>query len=86
MHVASRALLLGLLIAAVGGFAPPRTAVVGASLRAPRATTVQQSLVGSLHNVAARRGEIVVVKYGGHAMTNDERAAEFTLSAQPTVH
>ena len=35
------------------------------------------ALVGSLRNVAARVGEIVVVKYGGHAMTNDERAAEF---------
>jgi len=35
------------------------------------------ALLSSLQRVSARRGEVVVVKYGGHAMTNDERAAEF---------
>ena len=34
-------------------------------------------LVASLRRVSKWQGEIVVVKYGGHAMTNDERAAEF---------
>jgi len=34
-------------------------------------------LVTSLERVSAWQGKTVVVKYGGHAMTNDERAAEF---------
>ena len=38
---------------------------------------MQDGLVSSLQNVATWKGKTVVVKYGGHAMTNDERAAEF---------
>merc|ERR1719247_950016 len=34
-------------------------------------------MVGALERVAARRGDVVVVKYGGHAMTNADRAREF---------
>merc|ERR1719247_3230155 len=34
-------------------------------------------MVGALERVAARRGDVVVVKYGGHAMTNSDRAEEF---------
>ena len=35
------------------------------------------ALLGSLQRVSARRGEVVVVKFGGHAMTNDELFAQF---------
>merc|ERR1719247_3586447 len=34
-------------------------------------------MVSALQRVAARRGDVVVVKYGGHAMTNSDRAEEF---------
>ena len=49
---------------------------------APHAVAAAQlstsmSLVNSLERVSSWRGKVVVVKYGGHAMTNDERAAEF---------
>jgi len=37
----------------------------------------RNALLHSLNRVSARRGEVIVVKYGGHAMTNDDRAAEF---------
>jgi len=47
----------------------PRCPACSASFSAPALAT--------LRRVSARRGEVVVVKYGGHAMTNDARAAEF---------
>ena len=34
-------------------------------------------LLGSLQKVSERRGDIIVVKYGGHAMTNDKLAGLF---------
>ena len=36
-----------------------------------------EALVSALGRVSEKRGSVVVVKYGGHAMTNDERAVEF---------
>jgi len=36
-----------------------------------------EALFASLERVAALRGDVVVVKFGGHAMTNDELAAQF---------
>mmetsp|Transcript_100457 Transcript_100457/g.178243 ORF Transcript_100457/g.178243 Transcript_100457/m.178243 type:complete len:395 (-) Transcript_100457:46-1230(-) len=41
------------------------------------ADAVSTSLPSLLRRVSDRQGEVVVVKYGGHAMTNDERANEF---------
>lgn len=35
------------------------------------------ALVSTLQNAAARRGEVVVVKFGGHAMSSDELSAQF---------
>jgi hypothetical protein len=35
------------------------------------------ALLVSLQKVSARQGEVIVIKFGGHAMTNDERAADF---------
>ena len=62
--------------------APSQTGFVASSARGlpRRAQPVvmeESSLVGSLQRVSQWRGRVVVVKYGGHAMTNDERAAEF---------
>ena len=71
-----RGLAILSLLAAVGGFAP-LTQSRTSSTRAPRAVVQQSALLGSLNRVSERQGEVVVVKYGGHAMTNDDRAAEF---------
>lgn len=67
----------------------PRTAPPALQVRAhasSRSTSVRaldggeavtDALVSALGNVADRRGEIVVVKYGGHAMTDAAAAASF---------
>ena len=45
----------------------------GAGARATRIVMQQSSgFVGLLQRVSALRNKVIVVKYGGHAMTNDE--------------
>jgi len=93
-----RLLLLAALCPGGNGFAAaPCTRVHDVCrLRASAIVATQESssdLVGSLQRVSSWRGQTVVVKYGGHAMTNDERAAEFasdiallqTLGVRPVV-
>jgi len=73
-------LMLAWLPALVGSFSvhAPFSAL---SAAAPRSSDVNAlidpALLSSLNRVSNRRGEVVVIKYGGHAMTNDARAAEF---------
>ena len=54
-------------------------AAAGSACRAARPVVMseEEALVSALGRVSEKRGSVVVVKYGGHAMTNDERAAEF---------
>lgn len=50
----------------------------GMNLRRHKLATMESTdMPKLLKKAASRRGELVLVKYGGHAMTNDERAAEF---------
>ena len=69
-----------LLAATLGTVSSFSVATLGSARRSAAPLVVMQessSLVSSLKNVAAWKGKAVVVKYGGHAMTNDDRAAEF---------
>ena len=70
-------LALCLVCAVEGGFVTPPVARYRRRCAAPPAMQETGGLVGSLQRVSEWRSKVVVVKYGGHAMTNDERAAEF---------
>ena len=70
-------LALCLVCAVEGGFVTPPAARYRRRCAAPPAMQETGGLVGSLQRVSEWRSKVVVVKYGGHAMTNDERAAEF---------
>lgn len=74
-------LLLWAECAALMRFAPGSSRICQPAFREMRTVSMlaseEEALVSALGRVSARRGSVVVVKYGGHAMTNDERAAEF---------
>ena len=68
-------LVLANLCPSLSGFISPLSST---RHNARRATSVMQlPLTSTLQLVSSWKDEVVVVKYGGHAMTNDERAAEF---------
>jgi acetylglutamate kinase len=74
------AFIIMAMVSAVGGFSPSLQAFrrVKSGARAGAVTAeMPPAMLAALNRVSDRRGEVVVVKYGGHAMTNDERAAEF---------
>jgi acetylglutamate kinase len=55
--------------------ASPRATIFNSDAKSSALASAE--MLSTLRSVSARRGEVVVVKYGGHAMTNDERSSEF---------